>query len=351
MRVRHRFRAMPAAFPIRWQINLRGEAANRRLVVALIISLALHGLAYAGWRVAPPVVTRVKQALQNIWPRKFSELRPAPTPKVVEQPPLREVPMVFVEIDPALAAKEPPKETKNYSTDHSIAANPEPKKADVPKIDGSQKRVLRTIDAPKPKPQPLQPAPPEPKLVKPEPKEPAAKPPPVPAIGDLALNKPAPKSVEPPAKSDGEKATEKPREKPRTLREAMMRNPTIAGPKMQQDGGVKQRAHVAMVDARRSPFGNYDAVFISIVQERWYSLLENNQFMLDRRGKVSLTFRLFHDGRVAELKTAENDVGDVLGLLCEKSILDPMPFPPWPKEMRQIVGSNYRDLRFTFFYD
>jgi hypothetical protein len=88
-----------------------------------------------------------------------------------------------------------------------------------------------------------------------------------------------------------------------------------------------------------------------MVQNRWYHLLDNNQYLLDRQGKVSLTFRLHYDGRITQLESVENSVGDVLGLLCQKAILDPAPFPKWPKDMRQLVGTDYRDIRFTFYYD
>jgi hypothetical protein len=147
-----------------------------------------------------------------------------------------------------------------------------------------------------------------------------------------------------------EKQIEKPADKPRTVREAMARNAGLLGQKMQQDGGVQRRAHIAL-DAKGSPFGNYDAVFIGIVQERWYALLENNHFMLDRRGKVVLTFELHYDGRITKLQSDENTVGDLLGLLCQKAIQDPSPFPKWPPQMRQVVGSDVREVRFTFYYD
>jgi hypothetical protein len=320
------------------------------LAVALLISLVLHGLAYTGWLVAPAAIKIVKSAVARVLPKTFSDLQPRP--KSPEPQAKREVSLVFVEVDPAMASPAPPKETKNYSTHDSIAANEQPKNAEVPKIDGTQTRVLRTTDNPKPQPKPLQPAPvpvPEPKPAEPKEPEPA-KPKPAPEIGDLALAKPQPKVIEP-NKSPGDSAAEKPYEKPRTIREAMQRNPTLAGQKTQQEGGVQKRAHVAMVDAKGSPFGNYDNVFIALVQERWYNLLDNNRFMMDRRGKVILTFRLHYDGRITELETDENGVGDVLGLLCQKAVLDPSPFPKWPTDMRQRVGTDYRDVRFTFFYD
>jgi hypothetical protein len=345
---------MPAAFPIRWEFERRLETDKQRLAVALAISLALHGMIYAGWRVAPTVSAILKDAIARVLPKKFVELQPKPK---LTPTPKHEVPMVFVEVDPALASKEPPKETKNYSTDNSLAANPKPKDLDVPKIEGSQTHVLRTTDNPKPQPTPLQPAPPpEPKVEPkpPEPKEPEVKPKPPPPIGDLAMNKTPLKALEPAIKTDDkapEKPIEKPRDKPRTLAEARARNPQLVGQKIQQEGGVTQRSHMEMVDARRSPFGNYDAVFISMVQNRWYHLLDNNKYMLDRRGKVSITFRLHYDGRITQLDTIENNVGEMLGLLCQKALLDPAPFPKWPKEMRQIVGTDYRDVRFTFYYD
>jgi hypothetical protein len=340
---------MPAAFPVRWQFDQRFDTTNKRLAVALVISLIIHALAYTGWRVAPAAAALVKSAIARVLPKAFSELQPER--KLTEPQPKREVPLVFVEVDPALASPVPPKETQNYSTHDSIAANEQPKKADVPKIEGTQTHVLRTTDNAKPQPKPMQPAPtpaPDPKA--PEPQEPEPKPKAAPEVGDLALAKPQPKSLEP-NKSEGDSVAPKPREKPRTLREAMQRNPTLAGQKMQQEGGVQKRAHVSMLDAKGSPFGNYDNVFIAMVQERWYNLLENNHFMMDRRGKVVLTFRLHFDGRITQLEEGENGVGDVLGLLCQKAILDPSPFPKWPTEMRQRVGLDYRDVRFTFYYD
>lgn len=297
------------------------------------------------------VKTLVRTALDRVLPRRFTELQPKPERPEPPQP-KRETALVFVEVDPALAAREPPKETKNYSTHDSVAANRELGLAEVPKIDGSQKNVLRTTDNPKPLPRPMQPEPePKPAESKPEPQPPVeSRSKPAPEIGDLALAKPTPKNLEPGTSSEP-KPVEKPYEKPRTIREAMQRNPSLAGQKTQQEGGVVKHAHVSMLDAKGSPFGNYDNVFIGMVQQRWYALLENNRFMDDRRGKVALTFRLHYDGRITQLESEENTVGDVLGLLCQKAILDPAPFPKWPTAMRQQVGVGYRDVKFTFFYE
>ena len=340
---------MAGPFSISRRFDRHLDTASKRLAAALIVSLLFHGVAYVGWRVEPALSALIHRVVARVFPKKFSELQPAA--KKTEPPVLREVPMVFVEVDPARATAEPPKDTKNYSTHNSIAANEAPKELNVPKIDGAQTRVLRVEDVAKPKPQPLQPAPPPPdtKPVEKDQTEPESKPKPAPPIGDLAMTKTDPNKLKP---DDGaaEKLTPKPREKPRTLAEARQRNPELAGQRSQQEGGVIKRSHIAL-DAKGSPFGNYDSTFISIVQERWYQALAENRFMLDRHGKVAVTFRLHFDGRITALVSEENTVGDVLGLLCEKAILDPAPFPKWPSDMRKMVGSDVREVRFTFYYD
>jgi hypothetical protein len=336
---------MPPAFPVRWQFETRSGTARKRLAVAFLVSIILHGAGYGTYQIAPAFAAAVNSALAMVLPKRFTELQP--TPPAAEPKPKREVPMVFVEVDPAQATVVPPKETRNYSTHNSIAANPEPKKMDVPKIDGTQKHVQRTMDVERQLPKPSEPAPLDPKPAEPKPVN--ANPKPEPQIGDLAMAKVEAKPLQP-DKGEGNKEPEKPHERPRTIREAMARNPALAGAKMQQEGGVERRGHIKL-DAKGSPFGNYDSVFVAIVQERWYALLDNNRFMLDRRGKVSLTFRLHYDGRITQLATDENSVGDLMSMLCQKSILDPAPFPKWPTDMRQVVGIDYRDVRFTFYYD
>jgi hypothetical protein len=108
-----------------------------------------------------------------------------------------------------------------------------------------------------------------------------------------------------------------------------------------------------MVDAKASPFGDYDYAFIRAVEQRWYQLLDNSQYhyMMDRQGKVVLTFRLHFDGRITDLEADSNTAGEILGLLCQRAIKDPAPFARWPTEMRKAVQSDYREVKFTFYYD
>jgi hypothetical protein len=66
-----------------------------------------------------------------------------------------EAQLVFVEVDQA--APEPPKQTPFYSSQNSIASNPEVSDKQKTKIDGQQEKIVKTFDTLKPDPRALQP--------------------------------------------------------------------------------------------------------------------------------------------------------------------------------------------------
>lgn len=325
---------------------------EKACVISLGIHLAIFGAYRLGWVSTPGKTSLVARLLPT--PSSRLDLKPQPPGKPIAPALHRETPMTFVEVDPALAPKEPPKETKYYSTDNSVAANPKPaKESEKPKIDGTQKNVVRTTDVPKPAPKPLEPTPPketkpaDPVVAKPKPKTGDT-------IGDLAKATPQ-KIKQPDPNADGSE-TEKlveavARKRPRTVAEAKQQQAMLAGKPLEQEGGVERARLQSSLDVKASPFGDYDRDFINAVQERWYQLLANNKFMLDRHGKVVLDFRLNYDGRITNVRTSENNVGDLLGLLCQKGVTDPSPFRCWPDEMRRMVGTDFREVRFTFYYD
>jgi outer membrane biosynthesis protein TonB len=67
-------------------------------------------------------------------------------------------------------------------------------------------------------------------------------------------------------------------------------------------------------------------------------------------GKVVVEFRLHPDGRITDLRMAENEMSDLLGLICAQAIREPAPYRPWPEEMRRDIPKEYRDVTFTFYY-
>ena len=402
--------------------ELWSRTTRNPLAVALTISLLLHTGGIEAWRKFGPslfasgkgvlssVLARLtiserkeKKLLDDLKQRKNQEL----FEKMLQQQ--AEIPLTFVEVDPALAVPEPPQAAKNYSTHNTVASNPNLKKtADQPEIEGKDTKVPRLFDNPKPQPkstpQPLQPFFPP---TRPEPPSPPAasvakenqspqvrpnsrpeanseparpletvaartfdktaekpdfKPPGGETIGDLAMAKPQPQDF--PNKIPGTGApvsanplitdpSPPPRlERPRTLAQAYAQNPMLAGQRMKQEGGVPHLGRVS-VDAKGSTFGVYDAAFIAAVEERWFQLIDSyrDKGGVLRQGKVTLDFKLLFDGRITEMKTAQASTGDVQSLMCERAVLDPAPYARWPGEMRQQIQADFREVRFTFYYE
>jgi outer membrane biosynthesis protein TonB len=350
------------------------------LVQAFAISLAIHILLFGivevghqlGWWKMTPIsslvrsMPRLKSASANLTPEQLRQQN-----RAAQEPPL-----LFVDVSPAQATPDPPKQAKYYSALNSKAANPNPTvDANVPRIDGKQTKIVQTADTPKVQPStpqppylPLNPAKPDagpntasaerslqPTLKptttpKPKPQElaktitpatPGSKP------GNTQMS--APEST-PPAEAKAADATGA-RARPRTLAEARQRQGVLAGEKMKQEGGIKRFAVESSLDVRATPFGQYDAKFIAAVQKHWFDLLDEKDLVRGRSGKVVLRFNLYYDGRIANMQVAENDVGELLALVCQRAVLDPAPYGVWPSDLRRLAKSNFRDVKFTFYYN
>ena len=294
---------------------------SRRLAWVFALSLLVHLLAWGGYEAGKEF---------NLWQRLhlpplllFTKIKPA-------QPSAREsVPIEFVDVNPAQATTEAPKNAKYYSNQNSRAANPDANRdANTPQLNGTQTEVVKTEDVPRPDFSKLQPS------MQPSREELAAR---QQNAGDLTLGNP---SATPSA--------ELPR--PRTLQQALAQQNRLPGVTMKQDGGVRHEALVPSLDVKATAFGAYDAAFIQAVTQRWYDLLDSRQFARDRSGKVVLRFRLNYDGRISEMEVMQNTVGDLLGYVCQKAVMDPAPYAQWPSDMRAEVGLDYREITFTFYY-
>jgi outer membrane biosynthesis protein TonB len=319
-------------------------------LMALAISLAVHVSIYGGYKLADEI---------ERWQRENVRLIPALHLAALEDrlgdsQREREIPMMFVDVDPALASQEPPpEETKFYGAADSVAANAIVEiESDQPKIDGSQELIPKAEDTAKSEAEPLQPSPePEPT---PQPEVAETAPPPAePPVETVAVplepeTSPAPVNLEsvPPAPVPETVIEQPKRERPRTLAE--VRKNTVFGERVKQSGGVKRQALIESFDVKGTPFGSYDAEFIAAVQHRWDALMEGRSG--NTPGKVVVEFRLSYDGRITDLRVIESEVGNLLTLLCEKAILDPAPYPRWPIDMRRAVRSDSRHIKFTFYY-
>jgi hypothetical protein len=324
--------------------------ARHPLAIAFVLSLAVHLTLFGGWRLGKRLgwwehqATWLLDLRKKLHPKALQPtLAQARTPSPA---PPREIPLTFVEVDPTVASTESPKEAKYYSARPSKAANPDPTlDTMVPKVEGQQTKLVRVEDVPKPSPQPLQPAAPPEKA--PEQAEAKAKPAENP--GDLAKAKP--EQIKKPNDGLAELgvAPTPVAPRPRTLAAARQNKPSLVGQKMKQEGSVRERGKLAL-DVKATPFGSYDAALIAAVQQRWYDLLESTLFA-QHSGKVILEFRLYYDGRITDMKVDGNEVGEILGSICQRAVLDPSPFAQWPSDMRRAIGKNYREVLFTFYYN
>ena len=293
---------------------------SRRLAWVFALSLLAHLLVWGGYEGGKAL---------NLWARfhlpplmLFTKMKPA-------QPVPESEPVVFVDVNPNQATTQAPKNTKYYSNQNSRAANPEAKRdTQVPELKGTQTEVAKTETITHPDFSKLQPA------MQPSQEQLASR---QQNPGDLTLGNPAENPTpEPP--------------RPRTLRQALAQQKQIPGLQMKQDGGVRHEALVPSLDVRATPFGAYDAAFIEAVTQRWYDLLDSRQFSRDRTGKVILKFHLNYDGRISDMEVMQNTVGDLLGYVCQKAVMDPAPYAEWPTDMRAMVGLDYREITFTFYY-
>ncbi len=326
------------------------RASFDTLARALVISLGIHLLAFGAYKVEQRFHLLEKITLPA-WLKKAQQaLVVIPPAKIIPPQAQSEPPLLFVEVNPAQAVVEPPKKTKYYSSKSSKAANPEAEKdTNTPKISGQQTHVLKTEDSPRTKATPPHPAaPPQPQAEpQPEPQT-EATPKATHTPGDLAMAKPESR-LQPNETHDLNPAAQP---KPRTIAEALARQQpnSMAGQKMQQDGGVRHRAMESSLDVNATPFGAYDSIIIAAIQSRWYSLLDS-QRLTRGTGKVTVEFHLNYDGSITDFHMLENGVGELLGILCERAIRDPAPFAPWPDDMKRMVGATFREVKFTFYYD
>jgi len=289
---------------------------NGRLAIALAISIAVHLAIFGSYELSRELA---RIPWMRMLARKLVFPAPAPVAKTTEQP------LEFVMVqNPSPTA---PDNAKYYSSQNSRAADSTHRDSDIAEINGAQNNVPQTSQAPRPEFNKLQPTP-QPEQAQPQPTT---------DPGDLTL-----------AKLEELHTQQQQQQRPRKL--AQVRPYQVPGTLMHQVGGAHEVSLQPTLDAKSTAFGAYDEAFIGAVTARWYQLLDNQQFAYDRTGSVTLSFHLNYDGSITDMQVLQSSVGELLGTLCEDSINDPAPFAAWPEDMRRMVGANYREITFTFYY-
>lgn len=297
------------------------------LLLALVISLLAHLGVWGGYEAGKKA--GLWQKLH--WPVRHPLValaKPTAVPKTD--------PTFYLDV--AQADAEAPKQAKYYSAKNSRAANPDADtEANQPKLNGKQRDIPKTEDVPHPvKAKAAKPAPPEKETdTKPAEPKPAGLNP-----GNSQAGKPANQS----------NPDHQPQPRPRTVRAAQAQQEKLSGLQMQQDGGVRLHKLQAGLDAIATSNGEYDSAIIRAVTQRWYDLLETQHFAYNRFGKVAVYFRLHPDGSITEVKITQDGVGEIWSYVCQDAIQDTAPFAPWPDAMRRTIGTNFREITFTFYY-
>jgi hypothetical protein len=311
---------------------------TERLTLALLISLLLHLAVWGGYEGGKKLG----------WWEKLHQLAQAKQLAKKNPPPQtqqNEEPEIFVDV--SHAEPEPPKQTKYYSNKNSLAANPDASRDEkLPQVNGKQKDMPKTEDVPRLAK--LQPTPPPQPQTPPAPETPPVKPSPPASpmnLGDLQLAKLTDANAANPQQPTPPPA----HERPRTLKQAQAQQ-QLPGQQMKQDGGVRRQRLWSSLDAKATPFGDYDRAIVEAVTQRWYDLLDSRQFAQDRTGKVILRFKLKYDGTITEMQTLEYTVGETLNYVCQEAVQESAPFAKWPPDMRRMIADNYREISFTFYY-
>jgi hypothetical protein len=343
------------------------QRTQHPLLWALGVSVLLHlltGLLWGGltrW-VAESPDTAPDWVRTLVLPKEVVRTPAAPTNEIA----WKEINLEFIEVDPNNAVEKDTLDARFYSSANTVAAQPLPleKKLPAPQITGVQTTTPKTFDTVKPaqlqkedKPNPTE-KPIAQETPIPTKAQEAKKPQPIGApkeVGEtqIAVIKPAAQveKVQEEQKPAEEQIAANPRPKPiRKLAEAREQKGIVLGEKMLQLGGASRLSLSPSFDVRRSPFGDYDLRMIANIQERWWFLLEERHYSLERTGKVVIRFQLKGDGTISGVQTLNSDVGESLSFTCEAAVLGSSPFGRWPHVLKS-QSIDPREITFTFNYN
>ncbi len=118
--------------------------------------------------------------------------------------------------------------------------------------------------------------------------------------------------------------------------------PTMAS---KTDAGVARRGPTAL-NVVGMPQGAYSKKMFAEIGRYWTHLLE--LFYADGQpGRLKLSFTLYPDGHVDNMKVAQNTASPILGKYCQKAVTDCAPFDPWPQELK-LLGGDHLDMTIDF---
>jgi uncharacterized membrane protein YgcG len=109
------------------------------------------------------------------------------------------------------------------------------------------------------------------------------------------------------------------------------------------------RSGAGTVATSKDAFTAYDNAVIQKVQRRWNALLERFG-SYEKSGKVMVRFQLLQDGSIQGLKITNGTGSKILGLICQKAVMESVPFPAFPANLQKLMNHKPRDVSMTFQY-
>lgn len=105
------------------------------------------------------------------------------------------------------------------------------------------------------------------------------------------------------------------------------------------------------LDTKATAVGEYAVVLVKRIQDKWKAELGAIESNTNASGKVVVQFNLHFDGRITDCQITESTVPPGLADKCLNAISTVAPFPRFSNEMRREVGSDTRQIQFTFYYN
>jgi hypothetical protein len=114
------------------------------------------------------------------------------------------------------------------------------------------------------------------------------------------------------------------------------------------DGAISNRGKAA-VDAVKTPLAVYKKQVNAAIGSRWYFYVQQRRDLI-ALGSARMTYRITPQGKITDVKVAENTSNEVFALICEQSIREAEIGPP-PEEATpsMIDGRLEGELTFTYY--
>ncbi len=104
-------------------------------------------------------------------------------------------------------------------------------------------------------------------------------------------------------------------------------------------------------DAKWSNYGKYLQTMIEAIQARWDDLIAASRHYPQQGSRVSVTFVIDSEGKIATIRTVDGDAGELATNWCVTAISPSQDFSygVWTDDMKALLGEK-QELTFTFLY-